>query len=346
VSRQLFRPCNNWELDKSLKKKIIIISIIALGVLLLCPFIGMIFINPFHSNQSSAQNAILFSIRIPRTIIGFLSGGALALCGMVFQAMFRNPLAEPFTLGIASGASFGAALTILSGLTAILPGIPIISGGAFLGASLAMVLVFGVSNVPKKTNSFTMLLSGVAVSFLFSSLLMFFQYLSNMRDSFHIVRWLMGGLDVYGYEQVIILSVFIIVGSAIIFCKLIEIDHLVTGEDVAQSRGVDVVKVKNLLLLACTLMVSAIVANCGPIGFVGLIIPYFSRRFFNVTHKIIAPVSFLLGGTFLLICDTISRTILGPVEIPVGVVTALCGAPFFLWVLLGDKKSLIGGIFH
>jgi iron complex transport system permease protein len=330
----------------SSKQKILIISIIAILVIFLCPFIGMVFISPFALHGDSSQCAILFFIRIPRTIIAFLSGGSLALCGMAFQAMFRNPLAEPFTLGIASGASCGAAVMILSGLSALLPGIPLVSIGAFAGACAAMLLVSGFSDISHRSNNYTMLLSGVAVSFLFSSVLMFVQYLSNMRDSFHIVRWLMGGLEVYGYGQVIIVSIFIFLGIVVIFNRLAEIDHLITGDDIAQSRGVNVKKTRNLLLWACTLMTGAVVANCGPIGFVGLIIPYFSRRFFPLNHKIIAPASFLLGGIFLLACDTLARTILGTVEIPVGVITAFCGAPFFLWILLGNKNDVQSGIFH
>ena len=337
---------NSLVLKFSTKNKLICISIICCIALFICPFIGMEFISPFAAYSDSSQNAILFSIRIPRAITAFLGGGALAICGMVFQAMFRNPLAEPFTLGIASGASCGAAATILSGLAFSFPGIPTLSIGAFAGACIAMALVSGFSNLHNKSNSYTMLLSGVAVSFLFSSILLFLQYVSNMQNSFHIVRWLMGGLEVYGYSQVIVMSVFICIGCVIIVSNIAEIDHLITGEDIAQSRGVDVGKTKNLLLLACTIMIGGVVANCGPIGFVGLIIPYFARRFFKITHKIIAPASFISGGAFLLICDTVSRTILRPVEVPVGVITAFCGAPFFLWILLGDKKSFHGGIFH
>jgi iron complex transport system permease protein len=323
-----------------------IISILTIGSLAICPFIGMTFISPFQLQHDSSSYFILFYLRIPRAIVAFLSGGSLALCGMTFQAMFRNPLAEPFTLGIASGASCGAALTILSGLTIVFPHVPLLSLGSFIGACIAMALVTAFSGFGEKSNSYTMLLSGVAVSFIFSSLLMLFQYLSNMQDSFHIVRWLMGGIDVFGYQSVAILAFFVMTGSAIVFFKLSEIDHFLTGEDVAGSRGVDVKKTKRLLLLASTLMIGAMVSTCGPIGFVGLIVPYLARRFFKMSHKIIAPVSFQLGGTFLLVCDTIARSILGSVEIPVGVITAICGAPFFLWILIGDSKNGQGSIFH
>jgi iron complex transport system permease protein len=333
-------------MENSLKNKIVLIGFLSLIVLIICPCIGMEFISPFKVFQDSSQYVIFFNIRIPRALTAFICGGALAMCGMVFQAIFRNPLAEPFTLGIASGASCGAAVSIFSGFTALLPGIPMISIGAFIGAFIAMALVSGIAIYPNKSNSYTMLLAGVAVSFLFSSLLMIIQYASSMRDSFHIVRWLMGGLEVYGYRQVITMSALVLVGLVVIFRNLAEIDHFITGEDIAQSRGVDVVKIRNLLILACTIMIAGVVANCGPIGFVGLIIPYFSRKYFKMAHKILAPVSFLAGGSFLLICDTLSRTILGTVEVPVGVITSFCGAPFFLWILLGDKKNLHSGIFN
>jgi iron complex transport system permease protein len=268
-----------------------------------------------------------------------LAGGGLSICGMVYQSMFRNPLAEPFTLGVASGASCGAALSILFGFGATFFGISGIAIGAFSGAFLAIFFVYGFSRFSKKTDTLTMLLAGIAVSFLFSSMLMFFQYLSDMHDSFQIVRWLMGGMEVFGYDNVVIMLIFIMIGSAIIFLKLPELDHLLTGEDMAKSRGVSVAKTKVYLLFATTLIVGIIVANCGPIGFVGLIIPYFARRYFDLNHRVLAPVSFCMGGIFLLLADTFSRIIIAPTEIPVGVITALFGAPFFLWILLSHKNQ-------
>jgi iron complex transport system permease protein len=325
--------------------KFIIVIIIATSALCVCPFIGTEFISPFEMTANSLQSKIFISLRVPRVITAFLAGGGLSLCGMVFQAMFRNPLAEPFTLGIASGASCGAALTIFFKFSNIVPHITFTSIGAFLGASLAGILVYGFSKIPKKADSLTILLAGVAVSFIFNSLLMFLQYLIDLHDSFRIIRWLMGGLEIFGYQSLGIMAIFILTGTLIISWKLPEIDHLLTGEDIAQSRGVNVVKTNNLLLFASILIVSSIVANCGPIGFVGLIIPHISRRFFSVNHKIIGPVSFLLGGSFLLVGDTIAKTVIAPIEIPVGVITSLLGAPFFLWILLRWKKNNQKGFF-
>jgi ABC-type Fe3+-siderophore transport system, permease component len=308
-------------------------------VLSICPFFGMNVITPFDLSHNPLQSNIFFSLRLPRAFTAFLAGGGLSLCGMVYQAMFRNPLAEPFTLGVASGASCGAALTILFGLDATLFGISGIAVGAFSGAFIAIFFVYGFSRLSKKTDSFTMLLAGIAISFMFSSILMFCEYLSDMHDSFQIVRWLMGGLEVFGYESVVIMLIFIGLGTIIIAWKLPELDHLLTGEDMAKSRGVSVAKTKAYLLFATTLIIGITVANCGPIGFVGLIIPYFARRYFILNHRVLGPASFLMGGMFLLIADTFSRIIIAPTEIPVGVITALLGAPFFLWILLSHKKQ-------
>ena len=309
------------------------------------PFIGMVIINPFSLAGNDVLQRIFFSVRIPRTIIGFLAGGGLSLCGMVLQAIFRNPLAEPFTLGISSGASCGAALTILLGLSSLFPGIPVITFGALIGAFLAILLVQSFAAIQNHADSHSMLLSGIVVSFLFSSLMMFVQYLSNLRDSFYIVRWLMGGLETFGYTQIGIMLSFILIGSCIIFIKLPVIDLLLTGDELAHSRGVHVAQTKSILLIAVTLIAGSIVAVCGPISFVGLIVPYITRSFFAMNHRILGPMSFVLGGSFLIICDTLARTIIAPVEIPVGIITSLIGAPFFLWLLLNKNRKLKRGMF-
>ena len=325
--------------------KFSILIAISCAVVFMAPFIGMTIIPPSSLLNYGMQQKILFTLRFPRMIIGFLAGGGLALCGVVLQAMFRNPLAEPFTLGITSGASCGAALTILLGLNSFLPGIPIVSMGALCGAFLAIVLVYSFSRALRYADSHSILLAGIVVSFLFSSVMMFVQYLSNLRDSFYIVRWLMGGLEVYGYNQIVVMLIFVAIGSGIIFFKLSEIDQLLTGDDIAQSRGVNIRRTKSILLFAVTLIAGSIVAECGPIAFIGLIVPYITRSFFSIKHKIIGPAAFLLGGSFLVACDTCSRTILAPIEIPVGVLTSMIGAPFFLWLLLTRRTNDQRGIF-
>ena len=249
--------------------QLMFLSIAAVVVLATAPFVGMQFISPRHLFAGDLQATILLTLRIPRVLVAFSAGSGLALCGMMFQAMFRNPLADPFTLGISSGASCGAATTILLGMSGAVAGVPYISLGAFLGAAASMACVYVLSSLQRASTNLTMLLAGIAISFLFSSMLMFMQYMSSLRDSFHIVRWLMGGIEVFGYQPFLSMAPFLGLGTAILAVKLPELDHLLVGDDLAKTRGVRVNRTKNLLLFAATLMVGSIVAVCGPIGACG-----------------------------------------------------------------------------
>lgn len=317
----------------------LLLFILTAAVLVIAPFIGIEFISPFQIYSNDFQTNIFFSLRVPRVIAAFLAGSGLALCGMMFQAMFRNPLADPFTLGIASGASCGAAFMILIGLSGAVFGVSFVSIGAFCGAAISVALVYLLSSLNKTSSSLTMLLAGIAISFLFSSLLMFMQYLSSLRDSFHIIRWLMGGIEVFGYQQIIPMAICIATGAVIIILKSPELDHLLMGDDLAKSRGVSIAFTKNLLLFAALMIVGSIVSVCGPIGFVGLMTPHICRMFFKTKHVVLGPACFFCGGIFLVICDTAARVVIAPAEMPVGVITALLGGPFFLWLLF-IKKSV------
>jgi iron complex transport system permease protein len=242
-------------------------------------------------------------------------------------------MADPFTLGVASGASFGAALTILTGAVGTVLGLPVTTIGALCGAALSFSLVLAFSARVRSGSPNTVLLAGIAVSFFFSSLLMFSQYLSSMRDSFRIVRWLMGGVEVFGYKPLLSMLPFAAIGMVLTFANVKALDHFLTGEDVAQTRGVRVRLSRNLLLAAASIMVGGTVAVCGPIGFVGMIVPHVCRTVFGAVHTILLPACFLTGGIFLSLCDTFARTIIAPAEIPAGVITALLGGPFLIWVL-------------
>ncbi len=310
-----------------------------MAILFAAPFFGMDFISPFGLNSHPLLKTIVVSLRIPRVLAAFIAGSGLSLCGMMFQAMFKNPLADPFTLGISSGASCGAAATILLGLNGAFFSITYISVGAFAGAAMAMFCVFLLSSFQRAASAITTLLAGIAISFLFSSMLMFMQYLSSLRDSFHIVRWLMGGIEVFGYDQIISMLPFYILGIILIFLKLPVLDQLLAGDDLAQTRGVEIKQTKSVLLFAATVIVGSIVAVCGPIGFVGLMIPHICKMIFKTKHVVLGPACFLSGGIFLVICDTVSRIIIAPAEMPVGVITAMLGGPFFLWLLFFKKAK-------
>ncbi len=253
--------------------------------------------------------------------------------------MFRNPLTTPFTLGVSSGASLGAAIYVRFGVSLTIMGISGMSLFAFLGAILSIMLVYGLTMAKRGFSTATMLLAGVAISFFFSSVILFTQYMSDFTHSFRILRWLMGGLEVVGFDAALNMLPFVISGSVIILCLTHELNLMTTGEELAISRGVDVKKTKNLLFFATSLMVGGVVAICGPIGFVGMMAPHICRLLIGPDHRYLTPATILFGGMFLTLCDTLARALIAPAEIPVGVITALLGGPFFIWLLLSQSSE-------
>ena len=258
---------------------------------------------------------------------------------MVFQAMFHNPLATPFTLGVASGASLGAALYVFLGLSFSIVGINGATLAAFLGSLLAISFVYSISRLRSGFSTETLLLTGVAMSFFFSSLILFTQYMSDVTDSFRLLRWLMGGLTTVGYRDVLQLLPFVSVGIAVILWLSRELNLLMAGDDIALSRGVAVQKTRYLLFFVTSLCVGAIVSLCGPIGFIGMMVPHICRLLIGGDHRWLTPATLLFGGSFLILCDTIARLIIAPAEIPVGVITTLLGGPFFLWLLIKSRNK-------
>lgn len=309
----------------------------ALAVLAVAPFVGMHGITPRQTAAGGLHADIFWNLRVPRVGVSFLAGAALAAAGMAFQALLRNPLATPFTLGVASGASLGSALYTFAGISFALPGLPGASCAALAGALCAIALLYGLTRAAGGFSTATLLLAGVAISFFFSSLILFLQYLSDFTQTFRIVRWLMGGLDVHGGDAVWSLAPFTAAGAAILFMLSGELNLLAAGDDIAASRGVDVGHARRLTFFATSLMVGGVVAVCGPIGFIGMIAPHACRLLVGHDHRWLLPASLLAGGTLLTCCDTIARTVIAPAEIPVGVVTALLGGPFFLWLLLATQ---------
>ncbi len=325
------------------KISLILIVAFAFGILLVAPFLGVYTIRPADVIQGTLSDThlrILTTIRIPRVLTTFLAGAGLSICGLAFQTMFRNPLATPYTLGVASGASLGSALYIRFGLSFGLLALDGITLFAFLGALLSIMFVYAVSRLRQTFTSATMLLAGISISFCFSSLILFIQYISKIMHSFSIIRWLMGSVAVTGYNSFWNLMIFLIPCSIFLFTQMRELNLLLTGEDLASSRGVNVNSMKKRLFLITSLMVGAIVAQCGPIAFVGMMVPHICRLLGSNRHGYLLPASFLFGGTFLVLCDLLARTLIAPAEIPVGVITSLLGGPFFLWLLIQKKRVL------
>lgn len=317
----------------STANKLVLLSLFCLAILALAPFAGL-----GGVADEAIQQHILYQIRLPRALFAFVTGCGLALCGMVFQAMFHNPLATPFTLGVASGASFGAALAVFLGLNISLLGFDAITLGAFIGALAAISFVYGISRIHYSFSTETLLLTGIATSFFFSSLILFTQYLSNINDSFRITRWLMGGLSISGYQQLLQLLPVVTLSAGIIIWLSRELNLLMAGDDIAISRGVAVKRVRYLLFFITSLCVGAIVALCGPIGFVGMMVPHICRLIIGTDHRWLIPATLMFGGGFLILCDTVARLIIAPAELPVGVITTLLGGPFFLWLLVRSRR--------
>jgi cobalamin transport system permease protein len=313
--------------------RLVLITLFGIATILISPMLGL-------DVQVSAdiQQKIMSEIRIPRVLFAFVAGSGLALCGMVFQAMFHNPLATPFTLGVASGASLGAAIYVSLGLSFSFLGINGTSFAAFSGALLAISIVYSISRFRQGFSTETLLLTGVAISFFFSSLILFTQYLSNVTDSFRILRWLMGELSIIGYRDLMQLLPFVTFCTAVILWLGRELNLLMAGDDIAISRGVAVKQIRYILFFTTSLCVGAIVALCGPIGFIGMMVPHICRLIIGTDHRWLTPATLMFGGGFLVVCDTISRLIIAPAEIPVGVITTLLGGPFFLWLLIRSRS--------
>ena len=317
------------------RQRFLWLLLLALLIVMVCPFLGFVEI-PFSAlwgPRSMAEEQVLWKLRIPRVLLAFLAGASLAVSGMVFQAIFRNVLADPFTLGIASGAAFGASLAYRLGLVL---GLSWLSGDALcalVGAISTMLLVVALASPSRGFTPSAMLLAGVIIGFFFSSLILLLQYLSDFSQVFRMTRWLMGSLDVVGFESLMGVAPLILLGLLVVYVMTPELNLLTLGDELAISRGLNAVRARAILFVATSLMVAGVVAVCGPIGFVGLVVPYVCRAELGSDHRLIHPACVLFGGSFLTICDTAARTLIAPSEIPVGVVTAFIGGPFFLWVL-------------
>jgi iron complex transport system permease protein len=290
----------------------------------------------FPSDLSPSEKIILFEIRLPRIVLSFLVGGSLSLGGAVLQGIFQNPLVDPYVLGISSGAALGAVIAILSGVYLGFFTVPLF---AFSMALFSAFLVFYLGKIGKRFPLEVLLLAGIGVGFFFSALVSLGMFLAG-EDLHQLFFWTMGGLWNSSWQEVKMILPFIVMGAPILFSFFRELNAFLLGEKVAESIGVEVEKVKKQLLFVVSLLVASAVAVSGVIGFVGLVVPHLVRLLGARDHRHLLPFSFLLGGGVLLWADTLARTILYPVELPVGIITSLLGAPFFIYLLRKRKKSL------
>ncbi|MGA1866985.1 MAG: FecCD family ABC transporter permease [bacterium] len=281
-----------------------------------------------HPAKTGIDRDIIWLIRIPRIILGAVVGGGLSCCGAVFQGLLRNPLAEPYTLGISGGAALGVALGFILNISAIY--LPYF---AFAGGALSVFLVYFIASKNQFSNA-TLILAGVILSFLFSSLVYLIFSLAKPENVHGILLWLMGSLSNCQNDLVKMVSIFIIsgIGVTLIFCR--ELNIITLGDEKASYLGVDSTRIKKVLFIIASCMTGACVAASGIIGFVGLIVPHFMRKTVGVNHQHLIPASCFGGAIFLILCDTLARTIIRPLELPVGVITGVFGGLFFLSILI------------
>lgn len=310
-----------------------------LAAFLLLPLIGAERISwpeitAYINGETTAHGLILFRQRIPRVLLAMLVGGALSLTGASLQVMFRNPLAEPWTLGVSGGAAIGAFLAqVLPLLHFTLGPFNSAQALALLGAAGAMGIVWAFARRSGTITTHTLLLAGVTISIVSGGFIMLLVYFVSPYQFVSFHRWMMGGLDVIGYRELWSILVFGMPGAAILFSMAREYNHLAFSEDMALGHGVDVARVQKLTFIGAGLTTAACVAVAGPIGFIGMIMPHIARRLTGFDHRVVLPCAFMLGGIALAVCDSVARTVIAPTEIPVGVITAVAGGPVFLYLL-------------
>ena len=280
------------------------------------------------------ERTILYSIRIPRVLLAGLVGAALSCAGVVFQALLRNPLADPYVLGVSGGAAVGAISAIVIGLGSLPFGIP---GLAFAGGLLSILLVWGLSGATGDRRTDRMLLAGIIVNAFFSALIMFLVSTAGGEQIHSVVFWLMGDLAMAGERDIWLAALFLAAGFAVMFFHARDLNILITGEGTALQLGIPVQRTRMILLVSASLVTGAAVSVSGVIGFVGLVVPHIVRMRFGSDHRLLLPASLLFGGAFLMAADTVARIVLAPAELPVGVITALCGAPYFAYLM---KRSV------
>jgi iron complex transport system permease protein len=307
--------------------------LVFVGAGLLLPWVGEGPINLGRVlHRESPDYEILIQLRISRTLLALVAGGALSLAGALFQAMLRDALATPYTLGISAGASLGAVCVIAAGWETIL-GIPATWIGAVIGAFGVLALVIGGALKQRQISAFSLLLTGIAINSVCAAFIIIFSSFAGMSRSFSIARWLIGSIDATSYKSLATLAIVVAITASVILIQARKWNLLAVGEQWAASRGVRVGSLLVTGYVAGSTLVAGSIALTGPIGFVGLIVPHLVRSRISPDHRILMPCVFFFGGALLAFCDALGRIIVPPSEIPAGAVLALIGGPYLVWVI-------------
>jgi iron complex transport system permease protein len=318
-----------------------VFGVLTAAVLVIAPTLGstpISLLRVFDQSIPWADNVdaqIFFVARLPRVLAGALVGSTLAAAGVVMQALLRNPLATPFTLGVSAAAALGAMGAIAVHLDATALGAAAVPTACFGGAMLGTGLVyFLATRMSGGLSTNVLLLAGVTLNTLFSALITFVQYLVDAADWYRTARWLLGNLDVSSFNPLLAAVPLIAVALGLFAMLPRTLNLLTLGEDVAGARGVDVGRAQRIAFLSASLATGAAVSLAGPIGFIGIVVPHLVRLLVGSDHRIVLPAATLFGAAFLVCCDLIARTAMAPIELPVGIVTAIIGGPIFLWLLV------------
>ncbi len=287
------------------------------------------FIDIFRGNSDGITRSIILDIRVPRILMAGVVGAGLATAGVAFQALLKNPLAEPYILGVSSGSAVGAILALMTGLFSewFLP------LASFSGGLTTILIVYFLGSVNGRLHTTTMLLAGVMVSAFFGAIIMFLLSIATFQEIGSALFWLMGDLSAADFKKTIIAFLYCFAGFLFLYRNFRGFNLLSIGEETAQHLGSNVEALKIIIFITASLITGISVAFSGLIGFIGLVVPHSARLLFGGDHRILLPASALLGGSFLILSDMIARTIISPAELPVGVITAAIGAPLFIYLL-------------
>lgn len=314
--------------------------LLAVAAVLMLPLVGSAKLDYGRALEGlSPDKEILFYARLPRVLMALVAGGALAVAGVLFQALVRDALADPYVLGVAGGASVGAVLAICLGWTEW-AGFSAITLSASLGAAAVLFLVIAIATQGNRMSSFTLLLAGITINSICAAVLLLLHNLADFAQSFVVMRWLMGSIEPVSYRTLLWLSAVVLAVVIFVFARARDWNLLAVGEEWAMARGV--VPSRAILAGFCagSVITGCVTALAGPIAFLGLIVPHALRLRLGADHRLLIPSAFFSGGVFLALCDTLARVALAPAEIPVGVITALLGGPFFIWLLRSRRRSL------
>ena len=319
-------------------------GLLASAAILTSPLIGSTHISlrrafdggiPFADNVDAQ---IFFIARLPRTLAGALVGSLLASAGVVFQGLLRNPLATPFTLGVSAGAALGAMLAITFSWSFAWAGISAAAAASFVGSLAAVGIVYALARARHRgLSTNVLLLAGVTMNAFFSALILFVQYFADFSQTYRILRWLMGDLDISSYQPLASALPLLMVSFASFAWLARPLNLLSLGDESAETRGLNVVRAQRTAFVSASLATGAAVSVGGPVGFIGIVVPHLVRLIVGPDHRLVLPASALFGAAFLVGCDVVARTVMSPIELPVGVITALIGGPFFLWLLVRKR---------